>query len=78
MLFTKDILNFKTALGQLWLAGTVGVRRRPFSKDIILSTNIEELVTALFNTRDPIAPRLSGTFLVGLCVIFKQKCHFFS
>lgn len=77
MLFTADILNFKTALGKLWLAGTVGVRRRPFNKEMIVSSNIESMVTALSSTKDPLAPRLSGTFLMGLCAILKQKCHFF-
>jgi hypothetical protein len=69
------LINYLGTFGKLWLAGTVGVKKRPFNKDVIESSNIDEFILAITNVELPLSPRLSGTFLRGICAIYEQKFH---
>ena len=60
------------------MAGTIGAKKRPFSKEIIEQADIESLCMSVTGSKEPIAPRLSGTFLLGLVEIYSQKCTYYS
>ncbi|EEA05486.1 uncharacterized protein CMU_024920 [Cryptosporidium muris RN66] len=69
------ILKFDTNIGRLWIAGTCGVSKRPFSKriiqDIEIMGNIEELVTLTNKMSYPL--RIAATLLRGLMLIYDKQ-----
>ncbi|KAL7066422.1 hypothetical protein ACR3K2_31360 [Cryptosporidium serpentis] len=71
----SKILKFDTNIGRLWIAGTCGISKRPFSKriiqDIEILGNVKELVTLTNKMSYPL--RIAATLLRGLMLVYDKQ-----
>ncbi|KAH8740559.1 hypothetical protein FG386_002141 [Cryptosporidium ryanae] len=69
------ILKFETSTGRLWIAGTYGINKKPFSKkiiqDIVVKTEISDFIT-LANSMS-YSLKVAATLLRGLMLIYDKQ-----
>ena len=70
MFYSQVILARKGPLGKIWLAAHFD---KKLTKNQIFSTDISSSVESVLNPAAPLALRVSGHLMLGICRIYSRK-----
>ena len=73
MFYSQVILARKGPLGKIWLAAHFD---KKLTKNQIFSTDISSSVESVLNPAAPLALRVSGHLMLGICRIYSRKVKY--